>query len=133
MPQRTKRWVYLIGAIVTEVTGSLALKAALDEPLLYAVTAAGYLAAFALLRAVLGTGMPLGAAYGIWAATGVALTAIMSMVLFGEPITLLMGVGIVLVMAGVLCIELGSQLAHAHVPTLVAAEAPNASDDRGEA
>jgi small multidrug resistance pump len=57
--------------------------------------------------------MPLGVAYGIWGAAGVALTAIMSMVLFGEPLSLLMGVGIVIVIAGVLCVELGSQAAQA--------------------
>jgi small multidrug resistance pump len=37
----------------------------------------------------------------------------MSMVLFGEPLSLLMGVGIVIVIAGVLCVELGSQAAQA--------------------
>ncbi|GAB3595668.1 DMT family transporter [Microbacterium tumbae] len=105
------RWLYLGGAIVTEVTGSLAMKAALDAPWLYAVTAVGYIAAFAMLSGALRVGMPLGTAYGIWGACGVALTAIFSFLLFGEPITPLMGLGIVVVMAGVLCVELGSQVA----------------------
>jgi small multidrug resistance pump len=33
------RWSLLAGAIVTEVTGTLALRGALDHPWLYAVTA----------------------------------------------------------------------------------------------
>lgn len=56
--------------------------------------------------------MALGVAYGIWGATGVALTAVGSLLLFGEPITALMGIGIIVIIAGVLCVELGAQAAH---------------------
>lgn len=52
--------------------------------------------------------MPLGVAYGIWGASGVALTAIMSTLLFGEPLTAPMIIGIGLVIAGVMCVEMGS-------------------------
>ncbi|SDQ28265.1 Multidrug transporter EmrE [Arthrobacter crystallopoietes] len=102
----------LAGAIITEVAGSLSLKGALTTPLLYAVVVVGYVAAFVLLAAVLRTGMAIGVAYGIWGATGVALTAVMSLIIFGEPLTLLMGIGILVIIAGVLCVELGSQAAH---------------------
>ena len=112
MNKTLKGWLLLASAILAEVTGSLSLKGALDHPALYVVVAAGYLGAFALLAIVLRTGMALGVAYGIWAAAGVALTAIGSLIVFGEPITLLMGVGIVVIIAGVLCVELGSQAAH---------------------
>ncbi|MBJ7288859.1 SMR family transporter [Williamsia sp.] len=101
-------WLFLGAAIVSEVTGSLALKAALDHPGWYALVVIGYLAAFVLLDRVLRRGLPLGVAYGIWGALGVALTAVMSSVLFGETVTVLMAVGMVLVIGGVLCIELGS-------------------------
>ena len=106
-----KGWLFLLLAIVLEVAGSLSLKAALNAPGLYAVVVPAYLAAFVLLSATLRTGMGLGVAYGIWGAMGVALTAVMSLILFGEPITLLMGLGIAAVMAGVLCVELGRQAA----------------------
>lgn len=56
--------------------------------------------------------MALGVAYGIWGASGVAFTAVGSFRLFGEPITALMGVGIIVIIAGVLCVELGAQAAH---------------------
>jgi small multidrug resistance pump len=101
-------WVYLVAAIPSEVGATLALRAAATgrKPW-YAVVAAGYLAAFALLSLALSEGMPLGVAYGIWAAAGVALTAIASTFLFREPLTLLMGAGIALIIGGILLIEVG--------------------------
>ena len=105
------RWVFLGGAIVSEVTATLSLKAALGAPAFYVPVVAGYLAAFLLLAATLRAGMPLGAAYGIWGAAGVALTAVLSWVLFGEPLTPLMSLGIVVIIAGVLLVELGAQAA----------------------
>lgn len=103
-----KKWLLLLGAILSEVTGSLSLRGALDEPVLYVLVAVGFTGAFALLAAVLRQGMPLGIAYGVWAALGVALTSVLSSVLFNEPFTLLMGAGIVLIMGGVLLVEIGS-------------------------
>jgi small multidrug resistance pump len=108
-----KRWVLLAGAILTEVTASLSLSAAMDLPALYAVVVVGYLAAFLLLALVLREGMSVGVAYGIWGALGVSLTAVLAAVLFGDPLTPTMLLGIGLVIAGVLTIELGSQRAQA--------------------
>ena len=59
----------------------------------------------------------LGVAYGIWGALGVATTAVMSSLIFDETLTALMGVGIVLIIAGVLTVELGSQAAHKNAHT----------------
>lgn len=111
MTNTAKGWLLLAASILAEVAGSLSLKGALTQPGLYALVAVGYLGTFVLLAFVLRTGMALGVAYGIWGASGVALTAIGSLVFFGEPITLLMGLGIVVIVAGVLCIELGAQAA----------------------
>ncbi|GAA2224423.1 multidrug efflux SMR transporter [Herbiconiux moechotypicola] len=108
-----RRWLLLAGAIVTEVSASLSLKAALDHPGWYVLVVSGYLAAFVLLAFVLRAGMPLGVAYGVWGALGVALTAGLAVPLFGESVTPLMLVGIALVMAGVLVVEIGSQRAAA--------------------
>ena len=107
------RWVLLLSAIASEVSGSLALKGALDHRGWYVVVAVGYVTSFVLLGAVLRRGVPLGVAYGIWGALGVAATAVMSSVLFDESITALMGVGLVLVVLGVLVVELGHQAATA--------------------
>lgn len=106
------KWLFLVAAIILEVTATLSLKGAIEHPGLYAVVAIGYLGSFSSLALVLRAGMALGVAYGIWGACGVALTAVMSSLLFGEPLTALMGLGIVLVIGGVLCVELGSQAAH---------------------
>jgi len=52
--------------------------------------------------------MALGVGYGIWAACGVALTAILSKLLFDEPFSWIMAAGIALVVGGVLLVELGA-------------------------
>lgn len=105
------RWLFLAAAIVLEVTATLSLKGALENPWLYVVVVAGYVGAFSCLAVVLRKGMALGVAYGIWGATGVALTAVLSFALYREPITPMMAAGIVLIIAGVLCVEFGSQAA----------------------
>ena len=46
-------------------------------------------------------------AYGVWTAVGVALTAVLSHVLFDEALTRTMVVGIVLIAAGVVLLEAG--------------------------
>ncbi|GHD05578.1 DMT family transporter [Zhihengliuella salsuginis] len=106
-----KKWILLAIAVVAEVTATLCLKGALEQPWLYTVVAAGYIAAFGLLGRVLRAGMPLGVAYGLWSAAGVVLTALASAVVFSEPITPLMACGFVLVIGGVLLVEIGHQRA----------------------
>jgi small multidrug resistance pump len=101
-------WLFLGGAILSEVTATLCLKRALDHPALYGVVVAGYVAAFALLTLTLKEGLGVGVTYGIWAACGVALTAVGSRFLFGEPLTGLMIAGLTLIIGGVLLVELGS-------------------------
>lgn len=104
-----KKWFTLVAAIASEVTATLARKAALDRAAWFILVAAGYLAAFALLAICLRLRMAIGVAYGIWGASGVTATALLSALVFSEPLTLLMGGGIVLSIAGVLTVELGAQ------------------------
>ena len=104
-----KRALLLVAAILAEVSASLSLKAAMSAPWLYAWTVAGYTLAFVLLGMLLRAGLALGVAYGLWGAGGVALTALASAAIFGEALTPRIGLGLVLVIAGVLCVELGSQ------------------------
>lgn len=101
-------WVLLAIAIVTEVGATISLKLATDgKKVFFVPVVAGYLIAFSLLAVALTLGLPIGVAYGIWAATGVALTAILGRVLFREPLTGLMLGGIALIIAGVFLVELG--------------------------
>lgn len=105
------KWFLLVGAIVCEVIATLSLKGALERPVFYVLVVAGYVSTFVFLAAVLRQGMALGVAYGIWGALGVALTAVLSALIFDEALTLTMGIGIAVIMAGVLVVEIGSQKA----------------------
>lgn len=98
----------LFGAIVTEVTATLSLRASQDHAAWLVVVVTGYVAAFALLTLVLRAGMPVGVAYGIWGALGTAATAVLAAVLFGDPFTWPIVSGIGLIIAGVLLVEIGS-------------------------
>jgi small multidrug resistance pump len=101
-------WLLLAIAIVTEVAATISLKLATDDRRRwYAAVAVGYVTAFSMLAGALSLGLPIGVAYGIWAATGVALTAILGRVLFRDPLTRTMLAGIALIIGGVLLIELG--------------------------
>lgn len=106
MPNRTG--LMLTAAILSETAAALSLKGALDAPLWYVVVVAGYGVSFVLLSLILRAGAPVGKTYGIWAASGIALTALSGTVLFGEPLTATMIVGITLVIGGVLLVEFGS-------------------------
>ena len=102
------KWPVLAAAISSEVTASLALRAAVDHPAWYVLVVAGYSLSFVLISVILRLGMPIGVAYGIWAASGVALTALAAAAIFGDPLTWVMGLGFVAIIGGVLLIELGS-------------------------
>lgn len=108
------RWAFLALAIVCEVSATLALRQATvtGRRRWRVVVGVGYLAAFTLLCLTLATGVPLGVAYGTWAACGVALTALASHVLFDEPLTPTMWAGIGCIVAGVALIEVGAGRAH---------------------
>lgn len=102
-------WVALAGAIVVEVFATLSLRASegLRKRMWIAPVIAGYLVSFYLLWVTLGLGMPVGVAYGVWTACGVALVALLARGLFRDPLTSMMLWGIAFIIAGVLTIELG--------------------------
>jgi small multidrug resistance pump len=103
-------WLALAGAILFEVIGTLALRASegFRKWIWIIPVAVGYLASFYLLWLTLALGMHVGIAYGVWTACGVALVAVAARVLFREPLTWLMGLGIALIIAGVLTIEMAA-------------------------
>ena len=99
-------WICLVGAILTEVLATLALRAAATGARRwYAAVLVGYVLSFVLLSRALHEGLGIGVAYGIWTAIGVALTAVLSQRLFGEPLTRTMVLGLLLVIAGVILLE----------------------------
>lgn len=102
--------VLLAGAILLEVGGTVSLRLSdgFTRLIPSVLVVIGYLGAFALMAQVLKAGMPLGVAYGIWAAAGVALVAIIGAVFLGDGLTGVQIGGIALVIGGVLALELGA-------------------------
>lgn len=103
-------WLALVGAIGMEVLATLSLRASdgFRRRAWIAPVATGYLVSFYLLWLSLSLGMPVGVAYGIWTACGVALVAVAARVLFDDPLTWPMMAGIGLIAAGVLTIEMAA-------------------------
>ena len=101
-------WLALAGAILVEVVATLSLRASdgFRKKAWIAPIITGYLLSFYLLYVSLGLGMPVGIAYGVWSACGIALVAVIARFLFNEPLTPMMGLGIVLIIGGVLTIEM---------------------------
>jgi small multidrug resistance pump len=101
-------WATLMGAILLEVFATLSLRASdgFRKKTWIAPVVGGYLLSFYLLWLTLSLGMPVGIAYGIWTACGVALVAVIARFAFAEPLTPVMVLGIALIVGGVLTIEL---------------------------
>ena len=101
-------WAALAGAIIVEVIATLSLRASdgFRKRLWIIPVVVCYAASFYLLWVSLSLGMPVGVAYGVWTACGVALVAVIARFLFAEPLTPVMGLGIALIVAGVITIEL---------------------------
>jgi small multidrug resistance pump len=104
-----RKWAFLAAAIVTEVAATLSLRASQDHSVWLVAVVVGYLLAFTLLTLVLREGIPVGVTYGLWGASGTALTALLAAVIFRDPFTWPIALGIGLIIAGVLFIEFGSR------------------------
>lgn len=102
-------WVWLSIAILCEVVATLSLRASngFRRKIWLVPVAAGYGLAFTALGFALAAGMPVAVAYGIWTAVGIALIAVLARAIWRDPLTKRMLVGICLVIAGVILVELG--------------------------
>ncbi len=94
-------WVFLAVAIMAEVIATAALKAT------DGFTRLGYAVAFYFLSIVLRT-IPVGIAYAIWAGAGVALVALIGRVVYGQTLDLAAVLGIALIVAGVVVLNVFS-------------------------
>jgi small multidrug resistance pump len=102
-------YLLLAVAIGAEVMGTVALKFSNGFSNLWPslVVVLGYGVAFYMLALVLKAGLPVGVAYAIWAAVGVALIAVIGALFLGEALPPVAIAGLVLVIAGVVLLELG--------------------------
>lgn len=103
-------WLFLIAAIISEVIGTLSLRASngFEKPAWIVVVIIGYGLAFYALSQSLKLGIPVGVAYAVWSAAGIVLTAIAAKIIWNDPLTLIMSIGIILIIGGVVLVEMGS-------------------------
>lgn len=103
-------WILLGLAIVAEVVGTSALRASEGFTRLWpsVVVVLGYAAAFYCLSLVLRT-VPVGVAYAIWSGLGIVLITLVAYVLYGQKIDLAGLIGMALIVAGVLVLNLFSK------------------------
>lgn len=101
--------LHLAAAILAEVVATSMLKAAAEftRPLPSAVVVAGYATAFYFLSLSL-RAIPVGIAYAIWSGLGLVLVAVAGAVFYGQALDAPALVGMGLILAGVLVINLMS-------------------------
>ena len=104
------KWVYLLLAIVSEVVATSALKSSESFSRLWpsVLTVVGYGVAFYLLSLTLRE-MPVGIAYAIWSGGGSVVVSLAAVVLFGQKLDLPALIGIGLIVAGVIVINVCSK------------------------
>lgn len=102
-------WFWLIGAVLAEVFATISLRSAEGFTRLApsVLVVLGYGVAFFALSQALVRGMPVGVAYGTWAALGVTLVAVIGSAFLGESLSWVQIGGLVLIVVGVLALELG--------------------------
>jgi len=103
-------YLYLALAIVSEVIGTSALKASNEFTRLVPslITLVAFVSAFYFLSLCLRT-IPVGIAYAIWSGIGIVLISVIALVLFGQKLDLPALIGMGLIIAGVVVINLFSQ------------------------
>ncbi|GAB2460747.1 SMR family transporter [Comamonas humi] len=106
----TLTWIYLLTAITAEVIATSSLKASNGFTRLgpSVLTVLGYGVAFYCLSLTL-RHMPVGVAYAVWSGLGVVLITAVSWVLFGQKLDLPALLGMGLIVAGVLVMNLFSK------------------------
>ena len=99
-------YLYLAMAIVSEVIGTVALKASEEftRPVPSFIMALGYASAFYFLTLTLRT-IPVGIAYAIWSGCGVVLICAISWILFRQSLDAPAILGIGLIAVGVVVIN----------------------------
>ncbi|MFC8922191.1 DMT family transporter [Cellulosimicrobium sp. NPDC057127] len=100
-------WIVLVLSGMLEAGWALSLKASEGFTRLW--PSVGFVAMLALSMAGLGFALrtlPVGVAYGVWVGIGAALTAVLAIVLFGESVSVLKVVSLVLIVAGVIGLNL---------------------------
>ncbi len=98
-------------AVLSEVTATTALKFSegFTKPVPSLIVVVGYGLSFYLLSLSLKV-IPLGTAYALWSGVGIVLTVIVGAALWREQMDWARGIGIALIIAGILVINLFSKV-----------------------
>lgn len=102
-------YIYLAIAIAAEVVATTSMKAisGFSKPLPLILVITGYGLAFSMLTLVVRS-IPVGVAYAIWAGLGIVLVSIAAAVLYDQKLDLPAMLGMGLIVAGVVVIQLFS-------------------------
>ncbi len=105
-------WLFLAVAIVAEVVGTSFLKASagFTKPLPVIAVVVGYGLSFYFLSLTLET-LPVGIAYAVWSGVGLVLITGVAWVAYGQTLDLPAVIGMGLILAGVLILNLFSTAA----------------------
>lgn len=105
-----KSYTILSLSIVFELvaTNFLKLSNGFDNIIAFVLAIVGYLVSFYLLSITLRV-IPLSIAYAIWAGVGTVLTAVIGIVVWGEPFSLLKGLAFALIIGGVVLLNLSEE------------------------
>ncbi|WP_370643201.1 multidrug efflux SMR transporter [Bordetella sp. LUAb4] len=103
------KWLYLAVAIIAELIATSSLKASegFTRLLPSAITVVGYLVSFYFLSQTLRE-IPVGIAYAIWSGVGIVLISIIGLVFFKQHLDLPALIGIGLIVAGVIVMNVFS-------------------------
>ncbi|WP_417766042.1 DMT family transporter [Spongiibacter tropicus] len=102
-------WLLLLVAGCFEIAWAIGLKytEGFTRPWPTLLTVSAMIISIALLGLTMRT-LPVGTAYAVWVGIGAAGTVLFSAVLFGEPVDLMKGASLVLIMLGVLGLKLSA-------------------------
>ncbi len=105
-------YALLGAAIVSELLGTTSLKLSegFSRPVPSLGVVVGYGLAFYLVSLTL-EDLPIGVVYGTWAALGIVGVAAIGVVAFDEPVDLTGVVGLLLILAGIYCVNVLSEMA----------------------
>jgi small multidrug resistance pump len=103
-------YFYLAIAISAEVVATASMKAldGFNRPLPLLLVVGGYVLSFWMLSLVVKT-IPVGVAYAVWAGLGIVLVSVAAAVLYQQRLDLPALLGMGLIVAGVVVIQLFSQ------------------------
>lgn len=102
-------WFLVFISGLLEIGWATGLKASegLTRPVPTILTILGMIASFVLLSLAVRT-LPIGTAYAVWVGIGAVGTALLGIVIYKEPLTVMRTLSIVLVVAGIVGLKLTS-------------------------